>query len=121
MRIMGIGQAMYKEFGHTKDTVINMNETAFTCAISPEYVYCPPDQNRAQNIGFPNAKLHITAAVAVSGNGNFAPLFIIIKHSVTSAYRPDQSNMKVIRDMHNKNDGYGVYFMDKRSYNKWRY
>ena len=107
-RIMGIGQSLYKEFGHTKDTVINMDETAFTYAIGPEYMYCPPDQSRAQNIGIPNTKLRITAAVAVSGNGNFVPLFIIIKHSVSSADRPDQSNMKVIRDMYNKNEGYGV-------------
>ena len=77
-RIMGIGQAMYKEFGHTKDTVIIMDETAFTYVICPEYMYCPPDQSRAQNIGIPNTKLCITAAAAVSGNGNFVPLFIII-------------------------------------------
>ena len=107
-RIMNIGQQMYKDFGHTKDTVINMDETAFTYAIGPEHMYCPPDQNRAQNIGVPNTKLRITAVVAVSGNGDFVPLFIIIKHSVSSAERPDQSSMRVIRDLHKKDDGYGV-------------
>ena len=106
-RIMKIGQKIYNDFGHTKDTVINMDETAFTYAIGPEHMYCPPDQNRAQNIGVPNTKLRITAVVAVSGNGDFAPLFIIIKHSVSSADRPDQSSMRVIRDLHKKNDGYG--------------
>ena len=107
-RIMNIGQQMYKDYGHTKDTTINMDETAFTYAIGPEHMYCPPDQSRAQNIGVPNTKLRITAVVAVSGNGDFVPLFIIIKHSVSSADRPDQSGMRVIKDLHKKDDGYGI-------------
>ena len=107
-RIMNIGQKMYRDYGHTKDTTINMDETAFTYAIGPEYTYCPPDQSRAQNIGIPNTMLRITAVVAVSGNGVFVPLFIIIKHSVSSADRPDQTNMRVIKDMYNKNEGFGV-------------
>ena len=106
-RIMNIGQTMYREFGHTKDTTINMDETAFTYAIGPEYMYCPPDQCRAQNIGIPNTMLRITAVVAVSGNGEFVPLFIIIKHSVSSEDRPDQSSMRVIQDLHKKNKGFG--------------
>ena len=107
-RIMNIGQKMYRNFGHTKDTVINMDETAFTYAIGPEYMYCPKDQSRAQNIGIPNTKLRITAVVAVSGNGDFVPLFIIIKHSVSSADRPDQSGMKVIQDLYKKDTGFGL-------------
>ena len=62
-------------------------------------MYCPPDQCRAQNLGVPNTKLRITAIVAVSGNGDFVPLFISIKHSVSSADMPDH---------HKKDDGYGV-------------
>ena len=62
-RIMNIGQKMYTDYGHTKDTTINMDETAFTYAIGPEYMYCPTDQSRAQNIGIPNTKLCITAVV----------------------------------------------------------
>ena len=107
-RIMDIGQQIYKDYGHNKDTTINMDETAFTYAIGPEHMYCPPDQSRAQNLGVPNTKLRITAVVAVSGNGDFIPLFIIIKHSVSSADRPDQSGMRVIKDLHKKDDGYGV-------------
>ena len=107
-RIMEIGQTMYKDFGHTRDTTINMDETAFTYAIGPEYMYCPPDQQRAQNIGIPNTMLRITAVVAVSGNGEFVSLFIIIKHSVSSEERPDQSGMRVIQDLHKKNKGFGV-------------
>ena len=78
-----------------------MDETAFTYATDPEYMYCPTDQSRAQNIGIP------TAVVAVSGNGDFVPLFIIIKHSVSSADRPDQSGMKVIQDLYKKDTGFG--------------
>ena len=86
---------------------INMNETAFTYAIGSEYMYCPPDQSRAQNIGIPNTMLRITAVVAVSGNGEFVPLFNVIKHSVSSDDRPDQSGMRVIQDLHKKNEGFG--------------
>ena len=81
-----------------------MDETAFTFtyAIRPEYMYCPTDQSRAQNIRIPNTMLRITAVVAVSGEGEFVPLFIIIKHSVSSEDRPDQSGMRVIQDLHKK-------------------
>ena len=96
---MEIGQKIYNDYGHTKDTAINMDETAFTYAIGPEHMYCPPDQNRTQNLGSPNTKLRITAVVAVSGNGDIVPLFINIKHSDSSADRPDQSTMRVIRDL----------------------
>ena len=108
LRIMTIGQNMYRDFGHTPDTVINMDETAFSYAIGPEYMYCPPDQSRAQHLGIPNTKLRITAVVAVSGRGNFVPLFIIIKYSISSADRPDQSGIKVITLMHKKDDGFGT-------------
>ena len=46
-----------------------MDETAFIYAIGPNHMYCPPDQNRAQNIGVLNTKLRIAAVIAVSGNG----------------------------------------------------
>ena len=108
VRIMSIGQSLIREYGYGRDNILNMDETAFTYAIGPEYMYVPSDQQRAQNIGVPNMKLRITAVVAVSGNGTFAPLFIIVKHSVGSLERPDQSRMRVISDMHKKNDGFGI-------------
>ena len=107
IRIMKIGQDMYTQFGHSPDTVVNMDETAFCYAIGPEYLYCPRDQMRAQHIGIPNIKMRITAVVAVSGSGVFLPLLIIIKHSISSEVRPDQSGMRVITDLHKKNDGFG--------------
>ena len=74
-RIMNIGQKMYEDFGHTKYTTINMDETASSYAIGPEYMYCPPDQSCAKNIGNPNTMLRITAVVAVTGNGGIRTLF----------------------------------------------
>ena len=107
VRIMRIGQDMYKEFDHSPETVINMDETGYCYALGPKHLYCPPNQDRAQHLGVPNIKLRITAVVAVSGTGVFVPLFIIIKHSVGSEERPDQSSMRVIQDLHRKNDGFG--------------
>lgn len=106
-RIMGEGQKMYRDHGITPETVINMDETAFSYAIGPEYMFCPPDQARAKHIGIPNTKLRITAVVAVSGTGKFVPLLMIIKHSVSSADRPDQSDMRVITNLHKKDEGFG--------------
>ena len=34
--------------------------------------------------------------------GEFAPLMLIIKHSVSSEKRPDQTGMTVIRELHKK-------------------
>lgn len=108
IRIMNIGQEMYKEFGHTPETVINMDETGYCYALGPKCLYCPTNQSRAQHLGVPNTKLRITAVVAVSGSGAFVPLLIIIKHSVGSEERPDQSSMRVVQDLHRKNEGFGV-------------
>lgn len=84
-----------------------MDETAFTYAIGPEFMFVPTDQSRAQNIGIPNMKLRITAVVSVFANGQFAPLMILIKHSISSLERPDQSRMTVVRDLYKKDDGFG--------------
>ena len=51
--------------------------------------------------------MRITAVVAVSGSGVFLPLLIIIKHSISSEIRPDQSDMRVITVLYKKNDGFG--------------
>ena len=107
VRIMKIGQDLIREFGYGPENILNMDETAFTYAIGPEYMYVPKDQSRAQNIGIPNMKLLITAVVAVFANGQFAPLMIIIKHSISSLERPDQSRMTVVRDLYKKDEGFG--------------
>ena len=104
---MKIGQDLYLSEGHNYWTAFNMDETAFTYAIGPTHMFCPIDQERAMNMGIPNTKLRISAVITVSGDGNFAPLMMIIKHSVSSLARPDQSNMKVIVKMHKENKGFG--------------
>jgi hypothetical protein len=61
-------------------------------------MYVPRDQQRASNIGIHNAKLRITAVICVNGLGEFAPLMFIVKHSVSSESRPDQSGMSVMKN-----------------------
>lgn len=90
LHIMGIDQDLIKQNGLSPCQILNMDETAHSYAIGPDKMCVPPDQSRAQNIGIPNDKLRITAVVAVFGTGEFAPLFLIIKHSVSSQEKPDQ-------------------------------
>ena len=66
------------------------------------HVFCPGDQQRATNLGISNDKLRITAVIVVNGNGVFAPLMLIIKHSVSSEVRPDQTRMRVIHELFKK-------------------
>lgn len=103
--ILKIGQNMYIEKGHEPHTCYNFDETAFTYSIGPTHIFCPTDQQRATNIGISNTKLRITAVIAVNAVGQFAPLMLIIKHSVSSEARPDQTRMKVIPELFKK-DGF---------------
>lgn len=104
-RALKIGQDLYVANGHRPDTCFNFDETALTYAIGPSHMFCPGDQKRATNIGINNDKLRITAVIAVSGVGWFAPLMMIIKHSVSSEIKPDQTKMKVITELYKK-DGF---------------
>lgn len=101
-RILKIGQDIFISKGHGANTCFNFDETAFTYAIGPTHVFCPGDQQRATNLGISNDKLRITAVIAVNGNGIFAPLMLIIKHSVSSEVRPDQTRMRVIHELFKK-------------------
>lgn len=92
-RILGIGQDLYVRNGHSPRTTWNFDETAFTWCLGPTYMWCPKNQQRATNIG----KMRITAVIAVNGEGRFAPLMLIVKHSASSEKRPDQTDMTVIR------------------------
>ena len=105
--VLSIGQRKFIENGHTAGSCYNFDETAFTWAIGPTHVYCPINQARATNIGISNTKLRITAVIAVNAEGAFASLMLIIKHSVSSEKRPDQTTMTVIRDL-NKKDGFTI-------------
>lgn len=92
------GHLLYTSFGHSPCNTWNMDETCVTWAIGPLHMYVPTNQQRASNVGIPNTKLRITAIIAVNGIGNFAPLMFIIKHSVSSEKKPDQSSMTVIKE-----------------------
>lgn len=100
--VMDIGQQLYISNEHDANTTFNFDETAFTWAIGPTHIFCPGNQRRATNIGISNDKMRITAVVAVNAAGDFAPLMLILKHSVSSEARPDQTGMTVIRDLHKK-------------------
>ena len=92
--ILKIGQDKCFDKRHDENTIFNMDETAYTWAVGPTHLYVPGDQQRASNLGIANTKLRITAVITVGANGNFAPLMIIIKHSVSFLLRPDQSGLK---------------------------
>lgn len=118
VRIMKIGQSMYVEKSHEPHTCYNFDETAFTYSIGPTHIFCPTDQQRATNIGISNTKLRITAVIAVNAVGKFAPLMLIIKHSVSSEARPDQTRMKVISELFKKKgftaqDGWEISVWEK--------
>ena len=100
---MQIDQQMFIAFGITPATNWNMDETALTWAIGPTHMFVPEGQARA--IGSPNAKARITAVIAVNGEGTFAPLMIILKHSISSLTRPDQTAMRVCATLH-KEEGF---------------
>ena len=93
---MRIGQDLYVAHFHDPRTCWNFDETAFTWAIGPSYMYCPGNQQRATNIGISNDKVRITAVIAVNAIGEFAPLMLIVKHSASSELKPDQTGMLVI-------------------------
>lgn len=97
---MAEGQRKYIDNDHDENTCFNFDETAFTWAIGPTHVYCPANQQRATNIGISNTKLRITAVIAVNAAGVFAPLMLILKHSVSSEKCPDQTKMLVIQNLH---------------------
>lgn len=97
-----IGQELYLSNFHNPRTCWNFDETAFTWAIGPSYMYCPGNQQRATNIGISNDKVRITAVIAVNALGVIAPLMLIVKHSVSSEIKPDQTGMLVIPNLHKK-------------------
>ena len=100
LQVMKIGQKLFIDNGHDENTCYNFDETAFTWAIGPTHIYCPKDQQRATNIGITDTKVRITAVIAVSAAGHFAPLMLILKHSVSSEKSPDQTRMTVINKLH---------------------
>lgn len=105
-----IGQQLYIENGHDANYTFKFDVTAFMWAIGPTHIFCPGDQKRVTNIGI-SIKMRITEVVTVNAAGDSAPLMLILKHLFSSEKRPDQSKMKIIRDLNTKpgftvNDGW---------------
>lgn len=96
------GQDLYIMNGHDPRSCWNFDETAFTWAIGPSYMYCPGNQQRATNIGISNDEVRTTAVLAVNASGEFSPLMLIVKHSASSEVKPDQTGMLVIPNLHKK-------------------
>lgn len=97
---MGGGQAVYTNGGFVPCQVLNMDETAFNFALGPTHMYVPQNQERAHDSGATDAKARVTAVVTVDGTGKFLPLMMIVKHSKDSKDSPDQTNMKIIDNLH---------------------
>ena len=101
-RVLEIGQQLYTNNEHRPETCYNFDETAVTYAIGPTHIFCPRDQDRATHTGVSDSKVRITATIAVSSEGSFAPTMFIIKHSVSSEKKPDQTKMTVIPKLFKK-------------------
>lgn len=106
---MSVGRIKYNELELEARFVWNMDETALTWCIGPTHIFIPKQQSRARQIGVVNIKFRITAAIAFNGVGDSAFIFVIINHSVkaTSKINPDQSRIRVIRNLHKANLGFG--------------
>ena len=107
---MKIGQDKYVSMGIQNHQVWNMDETAVTWCIGPTHMFVPKTESaRAKHQGVSNLKLRITAAITVNGAGDFAPLFMIIRHSaaVTSQKRPNQASIRVIQKLYKDDNGFG--------------
>lgn len=103
-QIMQVGQGMIKQHNIPLNKIWNMDETGFTWTIGPQYMYVPKHQIRAT--GNSNEKNRISAVIMGNAAGEFAPLFIIIKHSASSNKKPDQTTMRVIPNLHKQQDGF---------------
>ena len=77
----------------------NMDETAINWGIGPTHIYCGQDAERGEQ-EITDTKARITGIPLVIADGKLAPTMFIIKHSVSSAARADQTGMRVIPNLH---------------------
>jgi hypothetical protein len=94
-------------FHELPNAIGNMDETAFRYAIGPTHQYCPKSQQRPDGVPKTSDKVRVTACVTAVANGKELPLLVILKHSVSSKERPDQSAMTMITSLHKDNNGFG--------------
>jgi hypothetical protein len=94
------------EGGYTLTQIGNMDETAINWGIGPTHVYCGKNAERGEQ-EITDTKARITGIPLVIADGKLAPAMFIIKHSVSSAARADQTGMRVIPNLH-KSVGFTV-------------
>ena len=79
--------------------VANLDETALNWGLGPTYIYCSTKADRAEQ-EITDLKARITMVPTVLANGTFLPSYFILKHSVSSAAKPDQTTMRVVKKLH---------------------
>jgi hypothetical protein len=89
--VMLKGQKLYLLEKHCPKSTYNMDETGINWSIGPVYLYVPADQSRASGVST-DMKLRITGIIAVNGEGVFAPLMLIIKHSNPKQKLPEDDS-----------------------------
>jgi hypothetical protein len=100
--IMRKHQETYMSKQFSPETSINLDETGFTYAIGSDYLYLPTDGKRGEYAQGHNEKLRVTCEIAVNGEGDFLPLFVLIKHSRKA---DNETSMRVVKSLH-KQEGY---------------
>jgi hypothetical protein len=81
-----------------------LDETALNFGIGPTYIYIPIDADRAVAEAS-NVKARITCVPIVTAEGAFLPMMFILKHSKSSDKFPDQTTMRVVKNL-NRKEGY---------------
>ena len=104
---MLIGKTMILTDKFLAAQIWNFDETGFTWAIAPQYMFVGKDARRGEGQQG-DLKARITAAIGGSCTGAFMPLFMILKHSKSSDIAPDQTNMTVFTQLYKRNEGFGV-------------
>lgn len=81
--------------------ICNIDETGINYGITNTHTYLPSDVSRGLQDLQTDIKARITALPGAFADGDFLPNFFILKHSISSAKKPDQTSMRVIKNLHN--------------------
>ena len=69
------------------------------------HIYCPRTKDRGEQ-EITDTKARITGALTVNALGAFLPTMFIMKHSKSSAVSPNQTGMRVVKNLHLNVDGF---------------
>jgi hypothetical protein len=105
--VMKTNQNNYINMEFTNQQTGNMDETAILYAQGPVYQFIPKQLSRATGIYKTSDRFRITGVVTALANGNQMPLMLIIKHSISSKERPDQTKMTVVAELFRQDTGFG--------------